>query len=354
MVDNATLRLYVIHTQSLVSRQGRLHGTIQSIRQIAQSIGLKFQSILILKPDSSELIPNIAALNTRVTYESVNEPAFDEIKHVLNIEEISNIEKHREAWRRIQSSTISQNDKIMIIEDDNILPSENINYLASILRQPADAWDYLDLSLSIQQNSEDPILFVPIHMHTKILISKQAYMITPATAKVFLRETETIRFSTRGHISYAIHKFHETELKKAYFSSKRIMLEGSKVGIFPSSLHNSNILIYNSEYMQMRNMMIAYDKENTPIDETTARNIFKGIEHINSSDIFLMYGILLKKLGYPAEALKIFEKGLDIHQKTQGMMNQQTELLNEIINIHEDLQKSEIDEYMKTTSKYSI
>lgn len=349
MAEPNSLTLYVIHTQQLTTRQSRLHGTIQTIRQTAQALGQKYQTILILKPDPQDLMPNIAALNARVSYESVNDPLFDATKHVLNIEEISNLEKHREAWRRIQ--VLPPNSRYMVIEDDNILPPENVAHLAVLLQQPADTWDFLDLNMS---TSADQMTLNPIYQHAKILTSKQAYMISPKAASLLLRETETIRFTTRVHISHAIQKYKDGDLKKAYFPSKRVMLEGSKVGVYPSSLHANNMPVYNAEYMELWNMWTAAKDDVSVIQESKVRDIFKTVEHVGNSDLFYLYGRILQKLGHTKEALTIWERALEEHGKQQGMMNQQSDLLQDVIRIHESLQSEEVTDCMRMPSKYKV
>jgi GR25 family glycosyltransferase involved in LPS biosynthesis len=342
---SSKLHLYVIHTQHLTVRQGHLHGVIQTIRQTAQGLGMEFQSTLILKPDPEHLVPNLQTLNTRVSYETVNDSTYDSLKHVLNIEEISNLEKHREAWRRIQDESEGY---YMIIEDDNLLPPENVPYFATLLSQPTDTWDFLDLNMSTQT---EQLTLNPIYQHTKVLASKQAYLLSRNAARVFLRETETIRFSARVHLSHAIFKYKDGELKKSYFPSKRIMLEGSKVGIFPSTIHGSNLPVYNAEFMQLWNIL---RDDSKPMDESVVRSIYKNVEHTASSDLCYVYGLLLKKLGKYKEAHDVWEKGMEHHIKNQGMLNQQTDLLQELIKIYEYLQTDEVREYMKTPSKYAI
>lgn len=356
MTEPKTFRLYVIHTQSLTTRQSRLHGTIQSIRQIVQAMGLRFQSILILKPDPHELIPNLGNLNARVTYTSVGDTDFDRHTHTLNIEEISNIEKHREAWRRIVATNNSQNDIIMVMEDDNLLPSENSGNLATVITAAAantnsEHWDFLDLNMSKQDEKDDPskLMLYPLHDHVKVLVSKQAYMLTPKMAKMLLAETETIRFTARVQISYAL--YCKRNEYKARITSKRLMLEGSKVGVYPTSLHANNVLIYNAEYMKLYNML-KEGSANIKEKEEEVRALYRTVAHVKNPDLMNVYGMALYAMGKNEEALAIWDEGLDQLQKQQGLINQQSDLLNNIINSHASLQNKEIEEYMKTPSKF--
>ncbi len=356
MTEPKTFKLYVIHTQALTTRQSRLHGTIQSIRQLAHAVGMRFQSILILKPDPQELVPNLANLNARVTYTPTGDADFDRQSHTLNIEEISNIEKHREAWRRIVAANNPQTDIVMIMEDDNLLPAENhANFAAVITAAKNNAngelWDFLDLNMSKLEDENDPskLTLYNLHDHVKVLISKQAYMLTPKLAKMLLAETETIRYSARVQMSHAL--FQKKGEFNCRLTSKRLMLEGSKVGVYPTTLHANNVLIYNAEYMQLWNMLKdGADK----IDETKVRDIYKTVAHVKNPDIMNVYGMILYSLGKHDEALKIWDEGLDQLQKLQGLVNQQSELLNNIINSHGALQQKEVDEYMKTPSKFAV
>lgn len=332
------LHLYVVHTASLIHRQPRLHGTIQNIREIATNLGYEFRSILVLSPDIGPLQANIQQLSDRVKYEDTGFPDLDSRRSIVNIEQLSNYEKHREVWRRMQKEVTSEEDMCMVLEDDAmIIPEFQTNmhgFLRDLFKQ---TWDFHVLSVSI------PGSMSRIADSVRMLPSKCAYVIKPSARvlNTLLDETEVIRFNLRLQLSYIFLKRPEI---KAMIGSTQSIMEGSKVGMYPSSVHPSNMLVFNQEYMDLFNMMASPN-----IQKATA--IFDGVKHIPNPDILHIYAVILYKCGKVKEAAQLLSTAVEWMQKQHGMINSQSDLLNNAINMYENMQW-DLPQYFSEPSKY--
>lgn len=336
--------LYVIHTASLVHRQARLHGTIQAIREIASRCGYDFRSIIVLPPDIGVLQARVAELSDRVKYDDTGFQDLDKMRSVLNLEQISNYEKHREAWQRIMKEVESEEDVCMVLEDDAVMIPEFQNHFQQFVQtQLKQAWDFYALSVSVPYNGDTILQRISENM--RVLPSKCAYAIKPSkeVLEALLKESETIRFGMRLHLSYMFLKLPNIN---AVVSNKQCIMEGSKVGLYPSSTHASNVLMFNQEYMELYNMLHAPD-----LSEQKATQIFDRVKHIPNPDLIHIYGVILYKCGKVKEASQLLTMAIELMKKQHGMLNSQSDLLNNCINMYENMQW-DLPEYLSTPSKF--
>jgi hypothetical protein len=277
-------------------------------------------------------------LNACIKYDPVNVPQFDKTIDILTIEQLSNLEKHRDAWRRIAS--LPPSDTFMIIEDDAFVVPECDKHIQELFKMdPTTAYDICVMGLSDANTSYPELTLLDLRGVGTLLPSKDSYLVNHATAKLFLEATETITFMPRIQISYIVHSHPEI---KARYPSARMMLEGSKLGLYTSSLHPNNTLIYNQEYMELWEYM---SKDVVPVKEI--RNIYKKIEHIRNPDIMHLYGVLLYKGKEVDEAVAVMKEAVDEMGKQHGVLTHRSDLLNNYINIHEFVQPELIESSSK-------
>jgi len=207
----------------------------------------------------------------------------------------------------------------------------------------------LSLGLSTtnaQSNADD---FINFRDTMRVLPSKEAYCLKPQTAKLFLEQSTNYKFIMRLHLSYLIK---QNPNLKVMFLKNRIFIDGSKLGIFPSSIHPTNILIFNSEFVQMHTY-VRKTAEEVKKDFSKIERLYKTVENIHSPDAMHMYGILLMKAGRIKDAEEIFTEAIQEMKKQQGFLNNQSELANNLVDLYKVLQK-DIDTCDIKTAKYSV
>ncbi len=333
----------------MVHRQTRLHGTIQSIREAASQKGYTFRTILVLNPDPSALQSKVQVLSERVKYDKTGYEELDAASSVLNLEEISNYEKHREVWRRMQTEvvpTASSSDICLIIEDDTIIIPEFTKNFEAFLDNPRiKDWDLYLMGVATSVNSDTGRMLMPVADLMRTIPSKCAYAVRPTSSalQTLLDETEVIRFNMRIQLSYIFQKRRDL---RAIISTRQCFMEGSKVGLFPSTLHSNNLLIFNQEYMDLFRML-----QSNQINEATASALYERVKHIQSPDLLHIYGVLLFKCGKVNEAAQHLKTAVEWTQVQHGFLSPQSELLNNLINMHEHMQW-DLPQYLSTPSKY--
>jgi hypothetical protein len=233
----------------------------------------------------------------------------------------------------------------MCIEDDCVFLPQFVGNLEHFLENISlEKWDILFLCIC-QPEDIQKFSYCDTREKFNSIQSKECYMITCDTAKKLLPALEKMSLSYRQQLSEWINKNPEIISK---YPTKRISVEGSKVGIMPSSVNNSNTLIYNSDYLKLFNMVIG--KESLDIDVAT--KIYNSSSHLNSCDITHIYAVLLFKSEKLAEAKECFLEAINQSILKNGKLDKNTELLNNAINIY-GLYQPDRDVYRQTPSKYT-
>jgi len=309
-------------------------------------IQTKFHTIA--EPDINEIQKNIKAYESRVVLEPIANEIFNKLLHPLTLHEISNFERHRLAFFTIMNG--SSDEYHFVIEDDiHILPimEKNwIEFLELLSKTSPSEYPFILLSLANELQSANPITlktFSEIPNNQPIIPSKEGYFITPDVARYLAEYAKQIRFNMRQTLSYWIH----SESPSVYIPSKRLSFDGSKLGIFPSTVHPNNILIFNQEYMTLLNMLSEEKKDLSKIHKT-----YKIIERLQSPDAMHLYAVLLYQAKNYDEASTYFRKAIDTMIDMKGCINRQSELVHNAVEFYKNMQKDDLDMYCTKSSKY--
>lgn len=335
----------------MTHRQTRLHGTIQSIREIASQKGFFFRSILVLNPDPSALQTKIQQLSDRVKYDKTGYAELDAASSVLNLEEISNYEKHREVWRRIRAE-VKPDELCIVIEDDTLFIPDSAKNFEGFLDNPRTKdWDLYLMSVATHAPEGGPArVLLSIADTMQMIPSKCAYALRPVpeVLNTLLDETEVIRFNMRVQLSYLFQKRRDF---RAIVSTRQCFMEGSKVGLFPSTVHPNNLLIFNQEYMELFRILQTPNQPMNDATAATATTLYERVKHIQSPDLLHLYAVILFKCKKVKEAGELLKTAVEWTQLQHGFLAPQSEILNNLINMHEHMQW-DLPEFLSTPSKY--
>mgnify|MGYP003346399314 FL=1 len=341
------INLFIIHSKHLTLRKNRLQNTLRIIDDIGKKNNFIIKTQFILQHDPDEIQSKIDELNKLVSYDPINDDDFDKQRYMLSVQLISNIEKHKQAWKLIQN--MPSNNLNLIIEDDAILLPECISNFDEFLNINDNNWDMIILGLSVNIPSQDSNNFINFRNILKILPSKEAYCLKPSTAKLFLEQSQNYKFTLRLSLSYLIKTNPEL---KIVFPKKRLFIDGSKLGIVPSSIHPTNVLVFNNEYIQMH-QYIHKSPEDIKKNFNEIQKLYRIVENLHNPDIMHLYGVLLKKINRLEEAEEILIEGIQELKKQQGFLNNQSEILNNLVDIYKYMQK-DINTIDIKNAKYSL
>ena len=337
-----TLHIFIIHTESLTQRAIRLHATVQTLRTLAQDAGYIVKPFFVLTPNVSDLTPSQDKYQGRINYDPTDIPELNSQRKILSLEILSNFEKHMKAWNNIAeiSASAGLEDLFFVIEDDVcMLPVQNLNYteLLRIFAKPVQPeWDILFTGFShTKSNDVMGMGIVNTREHLKVLPNKESYFIKPTVAKRMLGDfATTIKFAMRAQLSWYMHVHQDVMFCN---TTKQVTLDGSKLGITPTTLHESNYLLYNAEFVSFANYL-NMSSTNIQANIDKINKLYTAVEHIKNPYITHIYALVLHKGGFYDKLPLLMNTAIESLQGQQGLLNSRTEMLNHFIDLCKDLQ----------------
>lgn len=340
-----SLNIFLLHSPLAKYRETNINNTCKILEKICQSYKIRCRIFKIMTHEAEDLKKNIPDLEKMIQNDKTGDSDFDSLIHPLNMHQISNIFKQKEALKQISllGKLCGKQDYYCIIEDDAyILPEfhTNITKLFEYLPSYND-WDMIMLSMSGKTNTLE---ILDLRKTIKIIPGKEAYLIRPEIAEKLYSYMDTIRFNFRIQLSYWIHTNPQYRIR---YPSLRVFIEGSKVGFVPSTTTENNVLIYNKEFMDIFNMLTGKQ----PYDFQKIKGAYRIIEHLKSPDIQHLYAVVLHKENKLSQAKDMFIDAVNEMIAKNGLINGRSELLNNTINMC-GLYQDDLETLTKQPSKY--
>jgi len=338
------INIIVIHTQNLKNRTHYINSSLTYLKNSLENNGFISNILISNKPDEEDISKDIKEYNKRVNYDKENNKIFDNLITSLNINQISNIEKHRNALKLVK-----QNELNFIIEDDLIISKdyiENIDNLFKIILKDYNC-DILITSDFINDNDNN-LKLIDFNNYNKVLITKSSYFINKNTADKLYNFLNIFKYDMKTALSKFILDNIDLNIK---LLNKCTFLEGSKLGIFLSSTKNKNFLSQNGNYIELIKIV-----NNDTIDDemyNNAYNLYKTLEYLDNAEILHIYGILQYKRGNINEAKKYMKDALLKLHKNHGFYSKTNDILNNAINICQ-FDQSMLIECKNNKSKYAV
>lgn len=348
------LNVFVVYSPHLENRANHINSTIDFIKNTSEKAGFVFNVNIIVDPSREYIDKNIELFKNRINYDkypSVSDinKEFNSMIQILNPSQISNIEKHRGIYKHIMDQ--SEDDIYMIIEDDVVIGKEyiyNIEKLFNNLKDKTfeDNWDILFTCLpSMKQEGKMKLEYIKDSYTT--LICKSSYFIKPSLCKDLYKYTEVLKFTLKNSFARF---FYENPHINAMYLNKHTFLEASKIGIVPSSVNPNNFLFQNNQFILLTEISkLPVIKED---DLKEANKLFEIAKQTDSADILHIMGIIHYKYKDYNKAKEYMSAAVDNLKKNKGYLQQNSEILNNCINMYQYEQEN-LEEYIKTTPKYS-
>ena len=322
MID---IDIYVIKSEHLTLRNKMLISTMNIIINMMKTNDYNVNVINITKPSIEDIETNLSDYDKKINLNSddITDPDFKAAQVKFNLAQLSNLHKHICAYEKIKTSKTKHN---FIIEDDIILLDEyknNFNDFLKILK--TINYDILLTCLSMNDNNK--INIVPVINYFKILLTKNSYLITPSTAEKLYDYMSVIRFPIKLSLSKFI--FDNKDTLKSYLLNKHTIFEGSKIGIFPTTVNTHNYLLQNNSYITLANMI-----NNNETDLNKAYKHYMDYGRDNA-DFQHMLGILYYKNKKYKEASDMLKLAVINFKKNEGYMIQYNEIINNCINVYQ-------------------
>lgn len=340
------LHIYLLITENLNERINNVNLTIETIKTICIKQNIKIIVKIIDKPDNKHIENNIKEYNKRVDYTKYpDNNEYNDLIIQLNINQISNFEKHRMALKNIIDNENENNNIYMIMEDDIIIGKNYLDNIENMLKNINNCeWDILFTSMN---TINDNRLFVDYGEIYKKLLSKACYFIKPEICKNLYDNMNKFKLKYRNFLCKFITDNNKNCKIKIY--NRYTFIEGSKIGIYPSTINPTNYLYFNNLYIDL--IKIYIKDEITNDDVKNALEIFQK-NNFDSPDILnIMCSIFLKYKDYD-NAKKYSVLAIKSSIKNKGYLQKNSEILNNSINVWKYDQEM-LKECLKIKPKYN-
>jgi len=349
------INLYLIYTELFDNRHDNINNSVAIIKKLCTENDINLDIRIITEPSCSFIDNNIDTYNSRVDYAPFpDNNEYNENISLLNSFQISNYEKHREVYKTIVDASKTNASEpeasgtfYMIMEDDILVSKnyiENINDMLKDIKDPVNNnWDILFTSLNTINNNSN---FVNYHSIYNKLTSKACYFIKPQLCAKLYDEMKTFKLGLKFLLSKFIKDNNDI---KPFFYNKNTFVEGSKYGIYPSTVNPNNFLYFNNNYIELSKIsnMDYVNQE----DLEKAKEIYSNIESINSADIQNIMGIVYYRNKDYSNAKKYTRQALNNHKKNKGYLQKNSDILNNCINMFQ-FEQDMLEVCMKETPKY--
>ena len=351
------LNIYVIYSDELVNRHGTINSVINLIKSICAEKNMEVQINIISEPSKEYVNKYISTFNTRVNYDKFPENTiYNELITPLNVNQISNFEKHRYIYKYILDNFKSTdvNDIYLIMEDDIIILNDYINNIKELIDnlktldsngKDANYWDILFTCLNVSNN---PARYVDINELYNIIISKSCYIIRNRDiCEELYNNTNVFKLNFKLTLSKLI----KDKKYKALSYNKNTFIEGSKLGVYPTSVNYNNYLYLNNSYIALKKLS---EKSNLTNDDIkNAEKIYNDTLNISSVDIQNIMGVIYYNYKDYTKAKEYMCLSLNNLKRCKGYsIMKNNEILSNTINIYK-YDQDLLEECKKTISKYS-
>ena len=137
----------------------------------------------------------------------------------------------------------------------------------------------------------------------------------------------------------------------SYVLNKHTFLEGTKMGIFPTSVNNTNFLFQNVHYVNLAKLTNTEEVSEGMLKE--AHEHYKQLEKLNNPDSVHTLGVIYYKRKDYDNAKKYMVEACEKLEDNQGFVAKSSEILNNAINVFQ-YEQSLLESCKNKKSKYAV
>lgn len=303
--------LYVIVSNKTAVRSKKLEGVLAAI---AKDNDVVTKSIV--EHEAESISPEM--IKDNVQLERINNPLYDSQLKSLTTKNISNSLKHLEALKLIATNT-REGAYPIVLEDDPLLSDTFDDDFDGIFKNlVSKSWDVVMLGIPASQPG-----FEPMSSSFKILPVCNAYMIKPPAASKLSNSFLPIRYPTNIHLSFTMDAFGIVPL----VYKPQLFIDGSKYGIFVSTLTPNNELSFNADYVKAKRL-IGESKHQEAIDVITSTPLS------SHPDFLHLKALCEMEVSGIDDAEKTFDEAMKVYESNGATLNNGSTFLKDYINIY--------------------
>jgi GR25 family glycosyltransferase involved in LPS biosynthesis len=323
------LNIYVIHVEQFKFRKATCE-KLKDILEADERYKLNFKYITEYDPQ------NITQDEIRqfVNYEQIKDEGlapFNVFIKNIHINQLSNALKHMKALQYINED--DEVDYYIILEDDIVFNDNVADILYDCLSKTPEDYDLLFLGLPSSKDVKGDN-YQSVSDVFKVLPCCDSYLITKTAATSIFESFVPVKFSNNIQLSYIIAK----NSLKSYLSVPNVFIDGSKLGLYFSSIETNNRLIFNQDYVSLAKLIGEKDtfdeEEMKVIDEA-----FMQVKLKTNPEMYYLKGLYeIKRQNYEF-AKAIYEYTYDLYNANGAVLNNQSTFLRDYMKVFKYLQE---------------
>lgn len=327
------LKVFIIHAAFLEYRKPLVESLMGKLNE---SNNLKVDYEYVLENDPEKI--NLEDVQKMISLTKTNKSEFfDQLVRNIHIKQVSNALKHMTALQKAAGDS-GNYDFYVFIEDDVIYGEDVAKRVYEALQETKTSGaDVMFLGLpSLAPISSDKTTSKPTKEMFKVLPCCDSYAIKPSAVKKILEQFAPVRFSTNIQLSYIIDSTPELSARMII---PNVFLDGSKFGVYISSLESNNRLFLNPDYNKLSQLVKkeTYNKE----DHDNIKNALSSIRFKNHPDVMYLAGLYDLKNGEYSKAKDTFENVYNIYTQNGSLLNGESEFLQSYMGTFKHFQSVE-------------
>lgn len=324
------INVYIIHYEKLDDRKENIE-LLKSYINPLDNVNIKL--ITDHEPESINMnnIKNLISMNP---LDETENQFYNNFNSKLSIHSISNGLKH---FKAIQMISKEKETSINIVfEDDVMCSSKLFTQLHSLYSNINGVpWDIVLLGQPSEEVQNTNNLSLKKLPPTNIIFPCiDSYLIKPSFAKTILINFFPLRYPLNIHLSYVIDKMNNQNCYKIF---PNITGDGSKIGIYTSSILPNNVLLFNNIYKKIYTTLETHTKLSEE-QITEIKTMLDQNEYKQSPDFIHIEALLYMKIGDLNKSKELFEKAYDTFTVKKAPMNNTSVFLKNFINIFKIIQ----------------
>ena len=319
------LKVYIIHVKALTNRKSlcdKLHN------ELSQATSFDLESFdYITKNDPSEITDPVEVDMNPIPNDNGQFDRLNTFLRPLKVVHVSNAMKHKEALQSIASAQDTNTTIHLVIEDDSLKQSPELVPLQQAMTTfTTEKLSVMFLGIPPGVAAKNGKQLVSDVYNT--LPCCDSYLITPAAARETLKHFTPIKFPTNIQLAYALAKAQMV----SYMSAPAIFVDGSKLGVFVSTIDSNNRLVFNGHFVAIAKAI----NENLPEENIDA--LFNKAEPKWHPEFMHLQASYEKKKGNYKQAEQYYSEALNQYIAFGGIIDNQTELLRDFMRLYRNLQ----------------
>jgi GR25 family glycosyltransferase involved in LPS biosynthesis len=318
------VNIYVIHVDQFQFRKATCE-RLNNLLVNDTRFDVKFQYINEYNPQD---ITN-DDIRQFVNYDQIKDEGleiYNSLVKNLHINQLSNALKHRKALEYIVANN-DGDDYNIIIEDDVVFNDNICTTLYTALADAPENFEVLFLGLPSSKEAQGT-KYQTVSDIFKILPCCDSYVVKKDVAKRLLDTYVPIKFSNNIQLSYLIAK----NALKADLTVPNVFIDGSKLGLYFSSLEVNNRLIFNQDYVNLAKLVGDNDTY-TPEDETVIDKLFTEVKLKTNPEFYYLKAIYETKRGNYEFAKRIYDYSYELFEANGAVINNQSTFLRDYMKV---------------------